>query len=129
MTDLRAGSIDRDSATITVDVSCTTVDRWDISVSIDGDIRVGTSDVFMRTGLMTPLYGIDIGLCRGSPVSWGVFMRHGSFHWSGEIRDVVYQPGPFAADAPQTRLEEFRAVGLAIQGADRPFPSGPSTGA
>ena len=129
MTDLRAGSIDRDSATITVDVSCTTVDRWDISVSIDGDIRVGTSDVFMRTGLMTPLHGIDIGLCRGSPVSWGVFMRHGSFHWSGEIRDVVYQPGPFAADAPQTRLEEFRAVGLAIQGADRPFPSGPSTGA
>ena len=116
MTDLRAGSIDRDSATITVDVSCTTVDRWDISVSIDGDIRVGTSDVFMRTGLMTPLHGIDIGLCRGSPVSWGSSCVTG--HFIGAARSATSSISRAPSQRMHRRLgwRSFALSGLPFRG-------------
>ncbi|MDH3462815.1 MAG: sulfatase-like hydrolase/transferase, partial [Acidimicrobiia bacterium] len=122
MTDLAAGAIVNHETTVTIDVSCPQLDRWDVAIEVDGEIRIARAEIWMRTGLMTPLHGIDIGLCRGSPVSWDLFERHGVFPWSGGIRRVVYRPGAFASDAGQVRVEEFRKTGLAVAGADLPVP-------
>jgi len=124
MTHLEAGRLSSDETTITIDVACPVLDRWDVTITVDGVVRNETRDIWMRTGLMTPLHGIDIGLCRGSPVDWELFERRRAFPWSGRIRDVVYSPGEFAADAGQGRVEEFRRIGLAIPGGDRPVPGG-----
>lgn len=121
MSSIDCGAFQGDTESVIVDVHCPAVDRWDITVSVDNQVRCETPDVWMRTGLMTPLHGIDIGLSRGSPVSWELFDLHGTFPWTGQIEKVVYAPGPFAPDAPQLRVEEFRATGLAVEGGTRPI--------
>jgi len=42
--------------------------------------------------------GLDIGLDRRAPVDWELSERHGIFRYSGTIRDVVIESGPFAPD-------------------------------
>lgn len=43
--------------------------------------------------------GLDIGLDRRGPVSWKLKRRHGAFRYSGTIRDLVIDSGPFAPDS------------------------------
>lgn len=109
-----------DRNVIAVRVSCPAVGRWDLEVLVDGQTRATHQGVAMHTGLMTPLHGIDIGLCRGSPVCWDIYESHRAFPWTGGIDKVVYKPGEFAPDAPQVRVEEFRRLGLSIPGSHRP---------
>ena len=40
--------------------------------------------------------GFDIGIDRRAPVEWELFERRGNFAYSGEIRDVIVESGPFA---------------------------------
>src|SRR5271165_5362852 len=42
--------------------------------------------------------GLDIGLDRRAPVDWGLRKRRGIFRYSGTIRDLVIESGPFAPD-------------------------------
>ena len=42
--------------------------------------------------------GLDIGLDRRAPVDWALWERYGIFRYSGTIRDVVVESGPFAPD-------------------------------
>ena len=42
--------------------------------------------------------GLDIGLDRRAPVDWALRERHGFFRYSGTIRDLVIESGPFAPD-------------------------------
>ena len=42
--------------------------------------------------------GLDIGLDRRAPVDWALSERHGIFRYSGTIRDVIVESGPFAPD-------------------------------
>ncbi len=37
--------------------------------------------------------GLDVGLDRRGPVLWPLYERHGSFPYTGEIRDVTVTPG------------------------------------
>jgi arylsulfatase len=122
MTEIACGSITRDDVVIIVEISSPVLDRWDVAVMVDGQSRASRDGIWMRTGLMTPLHGIDIGLCRGSPVSWSIYERHGSFPWTGGIHSVRYRPGAFASDAPQLRVDEYRAIGLAVPGSARDIP-------
>jgi arylsulfatase A-like enzyme len=51
--------------------------------------------------LMTGIHeGLDIGLDRRAPVSWDLYERHGIFRYTGAIRDLVIDSGPFAPDSP-----------------------------
>jgi len=43
--------------------------------------------------------GLDIGIDRRAPVSWALRERHGSFRYTGQIRDVVIDSGPLAPDS------------------------------
>jgi len=107
---------------VEVEIECLQVDRWDVTISVDDEVRATQSGIWMFTGLMTPLHGIDIGITRGSPVLWDLQKQEGNFPWTGTIHCVRYRPGAFAKDAPQLRVEEFRARGLEIEGSDRPIP-------
>lgn len=122
MTVLDAGALGKASH-IELQVVCPELDRWDVTILVDGEVRSQRTEIWMRTGLMTPLHGIDIGLNRASPVSWDLHVRRGTFPWSGTIRQVRYHPGPYASDAPQLRVEEFRERGRQVAGADRPVPT------
>lgn len=117
-----AGRLDAGPVLVGVEVRCPVVDRWDVSISVDGAVRAHREGLWMRTGLMTPLHGIDVGLTRGSPVCWELHERHGTFPFTGTLRSVRFIPGDYAADAPQLRVEEFRNAGLAIPGSDRDLP-------
>ncbi len=120
-TTIQAGGLSG-ATQVEVEIECPQIDRWDITITVDGEVRATRSGIWMFTGLMTPLHGIDIGLTRGSPVLWDLHKQEGSFPWSGTIHRVRYHPGAFAKDAPQLRVEEFRARGLTIEGSDRPIP-------
>lgn len=43
--------------------------------------------------------GLDIGLDRRGPVSWELKQRHGAFRYTGSIRELVIESGPFAPDS------------------------------
>ena len=121
MTTLAAGPLGS-ARTVELRVDCPRLDQWNVAVLVDGETRAEQSGVWMRTGLMTPLHGIDIGLNRGSPVSWDLHLRNATFPWNGTIRQVHYYPGDYASDAPQTRVEEFRKRGMQVPGGDRRIP-------
>lgn len=122
MTRLEAGALPDGTSEILVDVRCPVLDRWDVEIAFGGEVRARAEDIWMRTGLMTPLHGIDVGVSRGSPVDWDLGGRQGAFRYRGALHAVRYIPGDYAQDAPQLRVEEFRRLGLAIPGGDRPFP-------
>ncbi|NUR90661.1 MAG: sulfatase-like hydrolase/transferase, partial [Nonomuraea sp.] len=99
MRELRAGP---PGETVTVEVSAPGDWRW--------DVRVNGAEL---TGLpmlaaFCPMEGIDVGIDRRSPVSWEL----GHFPFTGELREVVYTPGPFAPDAGANFVDLVRQIGL-----------------
>jgi arylsulfatase len=122
MTILECGAVPQGDVAIQVDVGCPELDRWDVEVTVDAAVQCRREGLWMRTGLMTPLHGIDVGVSRGSPVWWDLWIRRGSFPWSGVLDSVRYVPGAYAVDAPQLRVEEFRSRGMAVPGAGRSLP-------
>jgi arylsulfatase len=62
---------------------------------------------------MAPFSGIDVGVNRGGPVHWGVYQRHGSFRYTGDLRSVTYTPGERADYDPELVREAERDVALA----------------
>jgi arylsulfatase A-like enzyme len=122
MSYLDAGPLKDGTSEIVVDVRCPVLDRWDVEIVVGVEVRASVEGVWMRTGLMTPLHGVDIGVSRGSPVDWDLGERHGSYRYVGVLHGVRYFPGDYAADAPQLRVEEFRQLGLAVPGGDRLLP-------
>lgn len=77
--------------------------RWNLSVTVDGEIRGRLDGVSMLLGL-APLQGIDVGADRGSPVSWALFERRGSFPYAGDLESVTYEPGDYAPYSPERLL-------------------------
>jgi hypothetical protein len=77
--------------------------RWDLNVIVDGEERAHLAGVSMLLGL-APLQGIDVGVDRGSPVSWPLFERRGSFRYDGSLTAVTYEPGEYAPYSPERVL-------------------------
>lgn len=50
---------------------------------------------------MAPFAGISIDLNRGGPVDWAQSLRHGCFHYSGNLHRVRFTPGEKAAYNPE----------------------------
>jgi arylsulfatase A-like enzyme len=77
--------------------------RWNLGVSVDGESRGRLDGVSMLLGL-APLQGIDVGIDRGSPVSWPLYERRGSFRYQGALHSVTYVPGDYAPYSPERVL-------------------------
>jgi arylsulfatase len=88
-----------------VSLEATAVDdyRWNLNVVVDGEARAQLKGVSMLLGL-APLQGIDVGVDRGSPVSWPLFQRRGSFAYQGVLHAVTYVPGEYAPYSPERVL-------------------------
>ena len=84
--------------------------RYQLQLVVDGAETDAAPDVPMFARL-SPFEGIDVGIDRGSPVSWDIYERRGPFPFSGALHSVVYVPGELAPDAPVRRLEEMREIG------------------
>lgn len=68
----------------------------------------------MQFSEFLPFEGIDVGIDRPSLVSWQLYECRASFPYTGQLGDVTYNPGDYAA-SPETRLDELRRIGLALE--------------
>jgi arylsulfatase A-like enzyme len=87
---------------------------WDLTLSIDGEARGSIEGVPMLFG-MAPFEGIDVGICRRSPVSWEIYERSGPFHYTGALRSATYSPGEPAPDSPVNMLDMLREMGAKFE--------------
>ncbi|TQF68566.1 arylsulfatase [Rhodococcus spelaei] len=67
--------------------------RWDFTVRVDG---VPVADLLGQVQLvgMAPWTGISVGVDARGPVSWDLRERRGPFRYGGDLRAVIYSPGP-----------------------------------
>ena len=65
---------------------------WSVTLSVDGEARGTLEGVPLLFG-MAPFEGIDVGICRRSPVSWELYERFGPFRYTGDLRSATYTPG------------------------------------
>ncbi len=99
---------------IVVDVTAPGGATWEVEVSADGVAGISAKGLMQIFGFL-PYEGIDVGIDRRSPVSWELYERHGAFAYTGHINHVRYQPGAFAPDAEDIRIDELRRIGLALE--------------
>ncbi|MEV4644974.1 arylsulfatase [Saccharopolyspora sp. NPDC049357] len=77
--------------------------QWRIVLE-HGDSSAELSSVLQLCG-MAPFTGISVGADRAGPVDWDIYVRHGSFPFTGELDGVRYYPGPKADYNPEHLVE------------------------
>lgn len=88
--------------------------RWTARVLVDGTERLVAPDLIKFASYL-PFEGIDVGICRRSPVSWELFGRRRTFPFSGELRSVTYHPDPDSWTQLAARADQARELGLGLQ--------------
>ncbi|TYB42481.1 arylsulfatase [Actinomadura chibensis] len=69
------------------------------SFAVDSTAGTGSVPMLAATDplpmllVLAPFSGIDVGICRGGPVHWGLYERHRTFPYTGALRAVTYLPG------------------------------------
>jgi arylsulfatase len=111
VTEVRAGTVPDGARHVHLSVAAPGGWSWDVTVSIDGDVRA-TCDGLVMLGAMAPFCGIDVGIDRRSPVSWERWERHGPDPFTGELTAVTYTPGEHAPDAGTHFVDLLREIGL-----------------
>jgi arylsulfatase len=114
MRELAGGPLDAGAHEIVLDLAAPGNQQWIATLLVDGDARASLDDVPMLYG-MAPFEGIDVGIDRRSPVSWELYERFGPFPYTGTIRDVRYEPGEPAPDAPERVLDVIREMGAKFE--------------
>ncbi|HEY3724393.1 MAG TPA: arylsulfatase [Acidimicrobiia bacterium] len=99
---------------VVADLRATEGRQWELTLSVEGDVRVVMGGVPMLFGI-APFEGIDVGIDRRSPVSWEIFERFGPFPYSGTLHAVTYTPGEPGPDAPARMMEMLRELGAAFE--------------
>ncbi|GAA3773038.1 arylsulfatase [Microbacterium kribbense] len=75
--------------------------QWAFHATVDGQELFGAERLLQLVG-MAPFTGISIGIDRGGPVDWDLWMRKRSFRYSGRLDRVTYLPGKKAGYDPET---------------------------
>jgi arylsulfatase len=88
--------------------------RWTVRLLVDGTERLVARDL-VRFLSFLPFEGIDVGICRRSPVSWELHQRRRSFPFTGTLRSVTYRPDPDSWEQLAARAEQARELGLGLQ--------------
>lgn len=111
----RLGPVPLDGPSSTVEIIVETVDRrWNVALLVDGVERL-TEHGLLRFFSFLPFEGIDVGVCRRSPVSWELYQRRRSFPFTGTLRSVTYRPDPDSWEQLAARAEEARRLALEMQ--------------
>ena len=69
---------------VVADLRATADRHWELTLSVDGEVRATQPDVPMLFGI-APFEGIDVGIDRRSPVSWEIYERFGPFPYTGTL--------------------------------------------
>jgi arylsulfatase A-like enzyme len=86
----------------------------DVSVLVGGQVRGKADGLPMPMG-QAMFQGIDVGVDRGSPVSWARFDAEGTFPYTGTLHSVTWTPGdPAPGTGPET-LARLREIGMAFE--------------
>jgi len=115
MTELDCGPVDASAGPgsreieITVAVNALPKLRVRLDVVI-GDVVVAESAELPMLMAMAPFQGIDVGIDRGSPVSWDRHQLHGTFPYTGQLHWARWEPGPDAPEAPKHFLDMLREL-------------------
>lgn len=105
--------LDAPSSALRLDVEVTG-NRWTARVLVDGEERLVAPDL-VRFLSFLPFEGIDVGVCRRSPVSWELFQRRRTFPFTGVLEAVTYRPDPDSWVQLAARAEQARELGLGLQ--------------
>ncbi|MGZ6966533.1 MAG: arylsulfatase, partial [Acidimicrobiia bacterium] len=99
---------------VVADLRATADRHWELTLSVDGEVRATQPDVPMLFGI-APFEGIDVGIDRRSPVSWEIYERFGPFPYTGTLHAVTYTPGEPGPDAPARMMDMLREIGAAFE--------------
>ncbi len=105
-----AGPIKDRTPSVDLSFVATPQRRWDVSVTIGTQAHTSIATAPMLFGI-APFEGIDVGICRRSPVSWDLYQRFGTFAYTGTIRSARYTPGEPGPDSPDTLFDIIRNMG------------------
>ncbi|TQK69498.1 arylsulfatase [Nocardioides sp. SLBN-35] len=105
--------LDRPSSALELQVEVTG-GRWTVTLLVDGTERLVARDL-VRFLSFLPFEGIDVGICRRSPVSWELHQRRRTFPFTGTLRSVTYRPDPDSWEQLAARAEQARELGLGLQ--------------
>ncbi|MFC0866212.1 arylsulfatase [Sphaerimonospora cavernae] len=86
----------------------------DVRVEVDGEERGRLDGLPMPMG-QAMFQGIDIGIDRGSPVSWRRFDAEGTFPYVGTLHAVTWTPGEHAPGAGPETLAKLREIGTTFE--------------
>lgn len=110
MTVLDGGPLTTGETTLTLSMEAPGKKLWHATLRVDGNATAQADGLPMLSS-MAPFEGINIGTDRRSPVSWDLYQRHGTFPWTGTLRNVTYTPGELAPDATARWIETMRETG------------------
>jgi arylsulfatase len=115
MTELALGAVTAGRQRIVLDVTALEGGTHvDVRVLVRGQVR-GKADALPMPMGMAMFQGIDVGVDRGSPVSWARFDAEGTFPYTGTLHSVTWTPGdPAPGTGPET-LAKLREIGMAFE--------------
>ncbi len=108
-TEVDCGAVSTGDREIVFELEALADGRADLSASIDGVLAGHESDVAQLMA-MAPFQGIDVGIDRRSPVNWSRYERRGPFAYSGELREVRWEPGEPSPEDPEGFVEVLREM-------------------
>ncbi|MGJ3509868.1 arylsulfatase [Enemella sp. A6] len=88
--------------------------RVNVRVTVEGEERAAIEGIDMPMG-QAMFQGIDIGIDRGSPVSWEIYDKHGTFPYTGRLKSVTWTPGPHAPNTGPDQIPRMRELGLKFE--------------
>jgi arylsulfatase A-like enzyme len=107
---LSGGVVPAGTSHIVTELTAPGQNVWTVSLSVDGEVRASLEGVPMLFGI-APFEGVDVGICRRSPVSWNLYERFGAFRWSGSLTRLTIEPGAPAPDSPNDMVGLLREIG------------------
>ncbi|MGB2756847.1 MAG: arylsulfatase [Acidimicrobiia bacterium] len=111
MIEMPAGTLAQGTTHVQLTVSAPGGWKWDVTVGVDGAQRCQREGLIMLMA-MAPFCGIDVGIDRGSPVSWERYERFGANRFTGTLHAATWTPGELAPDAGSNFVEILREIGM-----------------
>jgi arylsulfatase len=110
----RGGAMEAGAHIIQLHADAHTGGVWDLRVLVDGVERGIGRDFPMLSG-QGGASGLDVGVNRKSPVSWGLYQRYGTFRYRGALQRVVLVPGEPPQDRGPDYFRQLREEALRLQ--------------
>ena len=107
---ISGGKLPEGTKEICIDAQTTDELKWNITLLVDGT-EVGSDTEFDMYATIAPFQGIDVGIDRRSPVSWDIYLRHGTFAYTGVLHSATWTPGEFGSFGGPEMLKMLREAG------------------